>query len=247
MSEILTAYKSIDEAPEAEKPYLKETEGGIIYDNTGLKNTVESQRRAEREARAEAERYRNQLEALKNESEKQSEKKADTAETKKSAEADKIAELEKGLELMKSERERERLENLRMRLHAQVKEAIAANNMQDKAFKTYKDDFDFDESGKVFVKDEDGKPKLNPATGERLSISDYLKEEAKADPWLLKNSASGTGASGTGLRGAVNQVAASAAEIRTMKEDYRKAQMAGNVNLVQKLLITAAEKGITLC
>jgi len=246
MSEILTAYKSIDEAPEAEKPYLKETEGGIIYDNTGLKNTVESQRRAEREARAEAERYRSQLEALKNESEKHSEKKADTAETKKSAEAEKIAELEKGLELMKSERERERLENMRMRLHTQIKEAIAANNMQEKAFKAYKDDFAFDESGKVFVKDEDGKPRLNPATGERLTISDYLKEEAKADPWLLKNSASGTGASGTGLRGAVNQVAASAAEIRTMKEKYREAAINGNFRLVQKLETDAFRMGVTL-
>ena len=47
MSEILTAYKSIDEALEAERPYLKETEAGILYDNTGLKNTVESQRRAD--------------------------------------------------------------------------------------------------------------------------------------------------------------------------------------------------------
>lgn len=244
MSEILTAYKTIDEAPEAERPYLKETEAGILYDNTGLKNTVESQRRAEREARAEAERYRNQLEALKNESEKQSEKKTDTAENKKSAEAEKIAELEKGLELMKSERERERLENLRMRLHAQIKEAIAANNMQDKAFKTYKDDFAFDESGKVFVKDEDGKPKLNPATGERLSISDYLKEEAKADPWLLKNSASGTGASGTGLRGAVNQVAVSAAEIRTMKEKYTEAIKNGDAETVRRLTKIAREQGI---
>lgn len=246
MSEILTAYKTIEEAPEAEKPYLKETEGGIIYDNTGLKNTVESQRRAEREARAEAERYRSQLEALKNESEKQSEKKADAAETKKSADAEKIAELEKGMQLIKSQWEREQQENLKLKLHTQIKEAIAANNMQDKAFKAYKDDFDFDESGKVFVKDEDGKPKLNPATGERLSISDYLKEEAKADPWLLKNSASGTGASGTGLRGAVNQVAASAAEIRTMKEKYKEAAISGNYRLVQKLETDAFKMGITL-
>jgi len=237
MSEILTAYKTIEEAPEAERQFLQEKDGSIVYVNDGLLNTIDAQRKAEREARAEAERYRNQLEAAKSESQKQAEKKEQEKE-KEPQKSPKETELEKRLAVIEAEREREREENKRLRLENLKTAAAEQAGIHPEATKIFDSAFGLDESGQIFVKDSDGTPKINPRTGERLTAAEYMQETGKSKyPWIFKNQASSPGQPG----GAApkNQNLGTAGMIEQLKKQAEEARAAGNyitqLQIVRKL------------
>ena len=72
MSKVLTAYsvEDFNELNEDDKKFLIEEDGKVFYDPSPLLRTLENQRKAEREAKAEAERIKAQIEILKSENSK---------------------------------------------------------------------------------------------------------------------------------------------------------------------------------
>ena len=72
MSKVLTAYsvEDFNELNEDDKKFLVEEDGKVFYDPSPLLRTLENQRKAEREAKAEAERIKAQIEILKSENSK---------------------------------------------------------------------------------------------------------------------------------------------------------------------------------
>jgi len=245
MSEILTGYAAIEDAPETEQKFLKQGEDGkIYYQNDGLLTTLEAQRKAEREAKTEAERLKAQLEALKTEAQKAADQKQNEKPKEEPKETAEMLELKKRLETIEAERQREQLENKRLKLDQIKQQAAERAGIRPEAVKMYNDDFAIDEKGQVFIKDMDGTPKINPVSGQRMTPEEFFTSEAKSKRWIAKDA--GAGAGFTGSAGYQQQATATATEIRDLKAQYKEALRSGDGKRLHNITESARQKGINL-
>ena len=245
MSEILTGYAAIEDAPETEQKFLKQGEDGkIYYQNDGLLATLEAQRKAEREAKTEAERLKAQLEALKTEAQRAADQKQTEKPKDEPKETAEMMILKKRIETIEAERQREQLENKRLKLDQIKQQAAERAGIRPEAVKMYNDDFAVDEKGQVFIKDMDGTPKINPVTGQRMTPEEFFTSEAKSKRWIAKDA--GAGAGFTGSAGYQQRATATATEIRDLKTSYKEALKSGDTRTLKEITNTARSRGINL-
>jgi len=230
MPEILTSYGKIEDAPESERQYCKMNEDGkVIYDNSGLFNALQSERKTAKQIQKELEELKN-LQKKTEEPEKKNEKQAENSE---------VAELKKRLEIIEMQRKEEAEKSKKLLLQREVESGAEAAGFDRDFVALYNGVFSKDDSG-LFVLDSDGTAKINPVTGKRMTAEEFFKEEIKRKPKFSKESASGSNSS---FSGQLRQTQISKSEEKEMRERYETAIKNGNINLVTRLEKDAREKG----
>jgi len=240
MSKILTGFASVEEAPEADRQFMQVEEGKVYYVNDGLLATLDAQRKAERIAKAEAEKAIAAMEELKRLASQHQPKADPTNEPKTNAE---LEELKKSIATIQAEREREKAENQRLRVEQEKSRAAEAAGLRAECLPIFDQSIGHDEKG-PFIKDIDGTAKIDPATGQRMTLASFYQSEVKAKPWAAKESGAGSGFSGSA--GYQRQAVATATEIRDIKSKYQEAVLSGNLKAVDRLEKQAFEKGIQI-
>lgn len=244
MSKVLTAYsvEDFNELNEDDKKFLVEEDGKVFYDPSPLLRTLENQRKAEREAKAEAERIKAQIEILKSENSKAVKQEEKKEEPQDSAQ---LLEMQKALKAMQDQMSLERQQNAKLKMQQQTARAAEAVGMRSECVKLFEGQIASDDRG-AFVLDVDGTPKIDPMTGDRISIEDYFKDYLKSNSWASKDASSGASFEGSGIRGQINKVQTSKTQEREIRKGYQEAVLSGNKNAIQKFRLKAINAGINL-
>lgn len=240
MSRILTAYSAeeLEQLADDDKKFLIEEDGKVFYDPSPLLRTLENQRKAEREAKAEADKVKAQIEALKNESEK-------VAKKEEPKSNDELLELQKALKAMQDQMTHERTQNAKLKMQQIVIQAAELAGMRSECVKLFDERIAQDDKG-TFILDVDNTPKIDPLTGERISVEDFFKQELKTKPWAAKDMGSGASFEGSGIRGQINKVQTSKTQEKEIRKGYQEAVLNGNTNAMQKFRMKAIQAGINL-
>lgn len=242
MPKILTGYTSLEEVAEDQRQFYSIEDEKVFYQNDGLITALTSERNQSKEAKAEAERLKAEVERLTNLKPEDKEDTKDEPEDK--ADNSEFLEMQKSLKLLQDEnnRNKEIAENLSIQSikESQAKEA----NFNPKYLKLYDDEISKDERG-IFIKDTDGTAKVNPLTGQRLSLKEFYESKVKDDPNMRVSSPQGSGFS-SGFSGSMNSVQATSTRVKEIKDLYNKACMSGDSKQMSKLLQKAMTEGIKI-